>query len=73
MVSSTEVEALKKQLSAKGEEVFHLSSEVSQLERQLRLKVEAEERSLGHQSTLHNFLLVQPYPLLSTSHSEHWQ
>jgi hypothetical protein len=60
MVSSMEAEALKKQLSAKGEEVFCLSSQVSQLERELRLKVEAEERLLGHQLTFRNFLLVRP-------------
>ena len=36
-MSSTEVEALKKELSDKGEEVCHLSSELSQLQRDLRL------------------------------------
>lgn len=36
-VSSTEVEALKKELSDKGEEVCHLSSELSQLQWDLQL------------------------------------
>ena len=38
-MSSAEVEALKKKLSDKGEEVCHLSLEVSQLKRELRLMV----------------------------------
>jgi hypothetical protein len=38
-VSDTEVKALKKELSDKGEEVCHLSSELSQLERELLLMV----------------------------------
>jgi len=38
-VSSAEVEALKKKLSDKGEEVCHLSSELSQLKQELRLMV----------------------------------
>ena len=39
IVSSTEVKALKKKLSDKGEEVCHLSSELSRLERELLLMV----------------------------------
>lgn len=38
-VSSNEVESLKKELSDKEEQVCHLSSELSRLEQELRLKV----------------------------------
>ena len=71
MASSTEVESLRNQLSNKEEEVQNLSSELSQLEQQLRLRVRKEEmaparRSLADElalapgSTHHNFLLVCP-------------
>ncbi len=43
IVSSTEVEALKKELLDKGEEVCHLTSELSLLEQELQLKVKSEE------------------------------
>jgi hypothetical protein len=43
IVSSTEVEALKKKLLDKGEEVCHLTSELSSLEQELQLRVKSEE------------------------------
>lgn len=43
IVSSTEVEALKKELLDKGEEVCHLTSELTSLEQELQLKVKSEE------------------------------
>ena len=76
MTSSTEVELLRDQLSKKEEEVRNLSSELSQLEWQLQLRVGeekgtmtcksfAEEVALASRvsdSTCHNFLLVRPNP-----------
>jgi hypothetical protein len=45
MAYRTEVDALKKQLSAKEEEVLDLSSELSQREQELRLKGKMKEGS----------------------------
>ena len=73
MASSTEAESLRTQLSNKEEEVRNLTSELSQLEQQLRLRVREEERARIHHSladevalasgsTCHDFLLVWPNP-----------
>jgi len=80
MASSTEAESLRNQLSNKEEEVRNLTSELSQLEQQLRLRVREEEGARNHQCladevglasglTCHDVLLVWPNPYTS----QHWK
>ena len=69
MASSAETESLRNRLSNKEEEVRELTSELSQLEEQLRLRVREDERErihpslsveveLASASTRHDFLMV---------------
>jgi len=70
MAYRTEVDALKKQLSAKEEEVLNLSSELSQRERELRLKGKMKEGSPHGEASCEKDSCADATPLGSQSLAE---